>query len=1650
MTSTPKDKAAELLENIVAMIDEKFPEPESEQLKGFAQHFYQHVAPADMLERGNVSNLYGAAVDYWHFASQYTLKQTKVRVYNPQFEQTGWQSAHTVVSILIKDMPFLVDSIRMALNRQGLTVHLIIHPVLKTHRDEQGQLIEILPPSSDNEQLSPQEREKGNYESLIHLEVDRQTDISVLENVAHELETVLNDVRMAVEDWQLMRNKMGEVLQEIEINPSPIDNHELSEVCEFLRWIQSHHFTFLGYREYELSGKDEAVMLYKVPGTGLGILRDEKIPAPQETSPIPLQNGWGTRLDENKEVPTVEKEGLGEISSSFAKLPQFLRQLAQEPYLLLLNKTCARSTIHRSAHLDYIGIKRINAEGVVTGEWRFLGLYTSAAYHQCAIKVPLIRRKVRHVLEKSGYILGGHKNQALSYILETYPRDELFQIERESLRETVMGISQLQKCQQRIRLFVRPDTYGRFFSCLVYVPRERYDTDIGKRMQAVLLKAFGGTHIEFHVRLSECVLAQVHFIVYTPAGTCVDCDFKDIENCLFEVTRQWQDGLYEALLEHNGEEHSTRLWSRYENAFPVAYREYFSASYAVYDIDNIEAVIEKGDLGMSLYRPVEALDNSLRFKLFHPQSLMPLSDVLPMLENMGVKVIWERSYQVQTSGNPPVWIQDFSLLHHKPFLSDISQLKVAFQEVFAKVWRGDIENDGFNRLVLHAQLDWREIIIFRAYWKYLRQTGCNFSQEYVEQALVNNPAIVETLLNLFYARCNPTPASTQYMDALVQHVEKLLDSVASLDEDRIFRRFLGVILATTRTNYFQSGAEGQPKPYLSFKFDPHKVPDLPEPRPMFEIFVYSPRVEGVHLRGGKVARGGIRWSDRVEDFRTEVLGLVKAQMVKNAVIVPVGSKGGFVAKRLPTEGGRDAVLAEGIACYQTLIRGLLDVTDNLVDEKIVPPPDVIRHEKDDPYLVVAADKGTATFSDIANRIAKEYNFWLGDAFASGGSTGYDHKKLGITARGGWESVKRHFRELGVNIQTQNFSVIGIGDMSGDVFGNGLLLSEHIKLLGAFNHLHIFLDPNPNPQISFQERQRLFNLPRSSWADYDSRLISEGGGVFSRRRKFIILSPQVQALLGFQAETLTPNELIRALLCAQVDLLWNGGIGTYVKAQTEHHLDVGDRANDALRVNGNDLRCKVVGEGGNLGFTQRGRIEYALNGGRIHTDAIDNSGGVDCSDHEVNIKILLNAIVANGDMTDKQRNLMLADMSNAVANLVLKNHYLQTQALSISRSISPQLLDLHTRFIRSLESNGQLDRELEFLPNNKMLAERRAAQQGLTSPELGVLQAYSKMTLYQTLLASDLPEGPYFIKTILANYFPRPLPERFAEQIAQHRLHREIITTELTNLVVNRAGIAFVYTLEEETGQTAPEIARAFMVAWEVFDMQRIWSDIEALDNQINAQVQLSLMRDARQQIERASRWLLRHHHKPLDIVNTINSLRPGVIQLAENLLNLMGSDDRDTLETTAQNLVDAGVPLTLATRVARLVFLLSALDIVEVANTTSVKLENVAALHFMLGTRLKLHWLRDHISDLPRDNRWTALSRSALRDELYRTHRELTCVILQTNTTVLEPKAQLEAWMARKAVCIERCLRVLSDISRIEKPDLSMLSVALREIRNLL
>ncbi len=1174
-------------------------------------------------------------------------------------------------------------------------------------------------------------------------------------------------------------------------------------------------------------------------------------------------------------------------------------------------------------------------------------------------------------------------------------------------------------------------------------------------MQTILLEAFNGLGVEFTVNVSESVLAQIHFIVRTHAGSCFDCHLTEIETQLADITQSWTDKLYDTLLEYLGEERGTQLYHRYQDSFPTVYQEDFTARHALLDIEKMEKFSHYNPLEMTLYRRLETPNGALRFKLYHSQGQISLSRLLPILENMDVEVLSERNYEIKPAkSSTSIWIQELILCHDEKQTIDLNELKTIFQQTFAKVWQQKVENDGFNRLVLKAQLNWRDIVIFRAYYKYIQQIGANFSDKYTQNTLAHHPDIARLLLNVFHARFNPIGRQTdedhiardREIESLLEKIEQHLENVASLDEDRILRRFLSVILATVRTNYFQLDSGKRLKSYVSFKIDSKQIPDMPEPKPLYEIFVYSPQIEGVHLRGGKVARGGLRWSDRQEDFRTEILGLVKAQMVKNSVIVPVGSKGGFIVKNINKQGSREQIQKQGIECYKIFIRGLLDVTDNLVDNQILPPPEVIRHDVDDPYLVVAADKGTATFSDIANSIAQAYGFWLGDGFASGGSAGYDHKKMGITARGAWESVKRHFRYLGIDTQNQDVTVVGIGDMSGDVFGNGMLLSSHIKLVAAFNHLHIFIDPNPDPKISFNERKRLFNLPRLTWADYDSNLISKGGGVFDRSVKSIKLSYEMQQILGVSHYTLPPNELIKAILCAPVDLLFNGGIGTYVKAESEHHTEVGDKTNDNLRVNGQDLRCKVVGEGGNLGFTRLGRIEYALNGGRIYTDAIDNSAGVDCSDHEVNIKILLNAVVATQDMTMKQRNELLAEMTDEVAKLVLRDNYLQTQAVSLASFISSATLDVQDRFMQFLQQQVNLDRDLEFLPNKKAIQVRRNNQQGLTSPEICVLLAYSKIYLYQALLA-DLTHDSY-LQQFLYHYFPHPLPQRYAEAITQHRLQREIIATYLTNMVINYGGNEFIFILQEETGLSVVQIVSAYVIIWQVFDMTELWTEIEVLDNKVANEVQIAMMLNIRKLLERATRWLLRNPRHNLDIAQTINYFKDGVKQFVNHLSDCISEHDQQKVERMTQAWIVANVPEMVAKKVASATLWLAALDVVDVANETNDTLLTVLKIHFSLGTKLKLHWLRDQISALPRQNRWESLSRSALRDELHHIHRHLTIQVL-LSVQHEDAQQRLELWLKNNQIAINRSVQLFAELQAVDKPDLAMLSVVLREVGQL-
>ena len=1599
------DLESELIDTVCERVRERLPAGQVAPCEAFVRQYYQWVPAEDLADR-NALDLYGAAVAHWNLAQQRAPGESKVRVYNPDFEQHGWQSPHTLIEIVSDDMPFIVDSVTMQLGRLGYGIDLVIHPVIRVRRDGGGHMTEVLDHDASADDIF--------RESVVHVEVAREHDRAQLDHLRQSIARVLADVRAAVEDWQQMRAHARALIEELDSQPPPtIDPALVDETKAFLGWLVEDNFTFLGYREYDLVEDGDEATLRAIEGSGIGILRGTPTKAPKKLSGKALMVG-------------------------------------REPQILLLTKANSPSPVHRPAYLDYIGVKKYSDDGQVTGERRFLGLYTTTAYKSSPRSIPLLRGKVEGVLERAGFPPASHDRKALLEILESYTRDSLFQMETAELYDLAIGILGLGE-RQRLRLFLWRDPLERFVECLVCIPRDRFNTENRERVGRILLEALGGVALDWTLQLSESRLARVHYIIRLGDEPVSGYDVATIEARLVQAIRAWSDELREALIEEHGEEDGIKLFKRYERAFPAGYMSDWVARSAVADIARIEELVAADEPITSLYRPLEALEGMVRLKLFSSGGVL-LSEVLPTLEHLGAKVADERPYEITPADRGSVWIYDFGL---QADAENIERVRDLLHDAFLGVWRGELEDDGLNGLVLGATLTGRQVSIIRAIAKYLRQAGLGFSDSYVVRTLTGHPDIARLLIRLFDARLDPDGSDQDAAERLGRDIEEALDAVPSLDQDRILRSFLSVARAIVRTNCYQPGPDGRPRPYLSFKLDSSMIPVLPLPRPQFEIFVYSPRVEAVHLRGGKVARGGLRWSDRPEDFRTEVLGLMKAQMVKNALIVPVGAKGGFVVKRPPAGGGREALLNEGIACYRTFLSGMLDITDNIVEGKVVPPKQVLRYDDDDPYLVVAADKGTATFSDIANGVSIDYGFWLGDAFASGGSQGYDHKKMGITARGAWESVKRHFRELGTDIQTTDYTAVGIGDMSGDVFGNGMLCSRHTRLLAAFNHMHVFLDPDPDAEKSYEERRRLFDLPRSAWSDYDESLISEGGGIHLRAAKSIQITPQVREMLGIEDERMAPNDLIRAILRAPVDLLFNGGIGTYVKASTESHSDVGDKANDAVRVDARHLRCKVVGEGGNLGLTQRARIEYALSGGpdgkggQITNDAIDNVAGVNCSDHEVNIKIMLDGLVADGDLTEKQRNELLAEMTDAVGDQVLYGSYTQTQAISLAVAQAVPMVDVHARLIRYLEQNAGLNRKLEFLPTDDAIDERKAAHQGLVAPELAVVMAYCKIHLYQQLLDSDLPEDPYLAHD-LERYFPEPLPERYGDRMAGHRLKREIIATVVANQLVDRAGTTFSFRLGEETGAPPAVLARAYAAAREVLDMRSYWDAIQRLDNRVSARTQLDMLIEGRRLVERATRWLVRANPYQVSIAQTIRRFEAGAKMLAASLPGALEGADREGFDARAAELEHAGVPVELARRAAGMPSMLALFDIVEVASATEHDEEDVLSVYFRLGSRLELNWLRDRIIELPRANRWQALARAALRDDLFNLYRELTRKVLDTGAAHDGSEGAIDAWSERNAGALERSLGMVADVRASRIYDMTTLPVALREIRSLL
>ncbi len=1572
-------------------------------LRGAAERllraYYANVAPEDILRR-EPEALYGAAMALLSFARHRSPGMPKLRIYQPHADEGGWDCPHSVIEIINDDMPFLVDSVTAVLHRHEIGIHLIVHPILPVLRDETGKLLD----------LAEQPGEATRAESFMHIEIDRQPQGGETDLLGQEVARVLADVRTAVESWAPMRRTVLDLIAGLERPQPGVDPAEQTEAQEFLRWIHDDHFTILGTCRFRF---DQGGGIEVEPESGLGLMQ-----------------GGGLKLFDN-----------GRLTGA---MPPEVQVFLSRPYLVMLAKADRISTVHRAVPLDIIGVKCFDEAGKVVGMHGIIGLFTHAAYTLSPLMIPLLRRKVQHIIGRAGLPAASHDGKALLAILENYPRDELLQIGKDVLFDTAMGILRLQE-RQKVAVFLRRDEFKRFISALVFIPRDRYDTRLREQIQDILEEACAGRVANWYTQVGDSALARVHIIIKTDPESLPDIDGQALEARVAEAARSWNDRLQEALVETHGEDRGLALYRRWGNSFPLSFREVTAPRGTLLDIDRIEAAA--GGLGLHLYRPVEAPEDELRFKIYRTGQPVALSDVLPLFEHMGFRAISELPHELRRDGEPSLWIHDFTMASLNREAIEVDRLRDRFEDAFRALWQGDAEDDGFNRLVVNAGLTWRQVTLLRAYSKYLRQAGSTFSQSYVERSVAANPKVATLLVQLFETRFDPHAPSDG--PELLAAIDLALEAVTSADDDRILRRFLNLVECTVRTNYFQTGTDGGPKPYLSLKLDSRRIQGLPLPRPMMEIFVYAPRMEGIHLRGGKVARGGIRWSDRPEDFRTEILGLMKAQMVKNAVIVPVGSKGGFVVKRPPKDGGREALLEEGIACYRTLMRGLLDLTDNLAGGQVRPPPQVVRRDGDDPYLVVAADKGTAAFSDIANGVAAEYGFWLGDAFASGGSRGYDHKAMAITARGAWESVERHFREMGRDVQSEEFTVVGVGDMSGDVFGNGMLRSPKIRLIAAFDHRHIFLDPDPDARVSLVERRRLFELPRSSWADYDPAKISEGGGVFPRDAKTILLSARIRDQFGIETDRMAPADLIRCLLAAPVDLLWFGGIGTYVKAGAETNAEVGDRSNDALRIDGAALRCRVVGEGANLAVTQRGRIEAALAGVRLNTDAIDNSAGVDCSDHEVNIKILVDAAVAEGDLTAKQRNELLVAMTDEVAGLVLRDNYLQTQAISIFEAQAPEMLDEQDRFMRMLERAGRLDREVEFLPSDQELARRAHAGIGLTRPEISVLLAYAKLWLYDSILESDLPDDPLLLDDLI-RYFPTALQTaEWRSRMDRHRLRREIIATSATNSMVNRIGGSFVARIAERTGSSPAEVARAYLIVRDGFGLRDIWQQIEALDAKVPAAVQTAMYIEANRLIERGVGWVLTHASRPLDIGRLRAELAPGTAMLLEQLDNVLPADTIAALAARAEEYRTAGVPDELARRVAGLIVLASANDISSIATRVGRPVDTVGRLYFLIAARFGLGWLRAAAENLPGGSHWQKLAIDAVIDDLYARQAALTANVAAANGDDLPAEEVLAAWIDNRRAAVERAEQLLGELKTAGKLDLATLVVASHQFRGL-
>lgn len=1578
-----------------------------EHFRAFARFLLARVAATE-LQAHPPARIAGNLYSLWCLLQKKpSADHPLIKVFNPDLVADQWDSRHTVVYVVSKERPLLVDSIIIGLTQLGLGIHDIHSRVLAVRRDAAGQLLEPL----------AGERSNGS-EAVMYFAIDRISDATQIATIVSAIENILEDVATVVDDYSPMLRQLTQCQQELHETLGNDLSEEKREIIDFLQWLQDDHFTFLAC---SLHGRAD----------------DESAEVPDEEA----SQSWGLlRLH-----PELREQFPSRNSSAG------LQAFHQSDQPLIVTKTTVRSTVHRNTYIDGIYIKRQSAQGEYLGEYRFFGLYTARIEQMNPEQIPLVRLKARRIAEQIGFEAASHDGKVLRHILDIHPSEELFYASEDELRDTVIGIWQIKE-RRLVRLFLRGDPSETFVTALLYLPRDLYNTQVREDIDALLRHYVDAQSSDYVSRLSESVLVRVFFRFRVRSDRYRQVDPLMLQERIYRLARGWREELHETAIETWGEEVGRQLAQRYQSALPYSYQEHFTPAQAVADIALCETLSDNDDLAMSFYRPPGNDPSRMRLKLIHSGDALELSTLLPILENLGFHVLREHPYRLVFEDSDVVWIHDFSLRYESTVDVDVPAVRQSFEEALHAIWRGVTESDSFNRLVLAARLEWRPVALLRAYARYLKQLGLPFSQTFIADTLCNHIDITRNLVALFRSLFDPRFANEdgtrQRVERLRDKIKAALSEVGSLSEERIILLYLELIFATQRTSYFQLDDQGQPRSYLSFKFMPEQISAAPLPRPHFEIFVYSQRFEGVHLRMGPVARGGLRWSNRYEDYRTEVLGLMKAQQVKNSVIVPAGAKGGFVAKRTVRMSDRDAIAAEGLACYREFIRGLLDLTDNIVDGATVTPPSVVSRDEPDPYLVVAADKGTARFSDDANDISAEYGHWLGDAFASGGSEGYDHKAMGITARGAWIAVQRHFRELGHDVQTEPLTVVGIGDMSGDVFGNGMLLSDQIRMVAAFNHEHIFLDPNPDAAAGYEERQRLFNLPRSRWSDYDETLISQGGGIYSRSQKHIVLSVEAQTALGVETDGMTPDELVSAVLKAPVDLLWNGGIGTYIKASDEDHTDVGDRANDAVRVNGNEVRCRVIGEGGNLGMTQKGRIQYALGGGLCNTDFIDNSAGVDSSDHEVNIKIFLNQQVADEDLTLKQRNALLRDMTEEVAQLVLNNNYRQTGVIEQAYYSFGSKLDELLHFIHYLEEHAGLDRDLEFLPSDQALTERCRQGQGLTRPELAILMSYTKVHLKRELLQSSAPDDPY-VGRLIFGAFPERMREAYGDQLYQHSLRRDLIATQLANNVIDTMGLTFLKRQMESTGAGYKDTAMAWLTTRELFEFDELFKNIAEHDLSVNSATQRQMRGLLMRLGRRTTQWLLRNRRLAFDPTREVATLKPLLTELSLLLPEVLPEPEHSQWSELCRNLRAAGVNPELAHFIASTDLLYFGMGVADVAMRSQQPVERVAQFHFAVTLALSLNGFYEQILALKPHTRWQNLAREFYVDELEGVLRRLVAALLSLSGDSMSADETVREWRRCLEPQVERWLERVKDLGNAPTPDATVFAVVLRDLQDL-